>query len=245
MLAGTMQADLSDKLVLLVEDEDSLLKGMQAWLRDNPAGYAVLSASDGTQGLKLIEQHRFDPDVVLCDIRMPGLNGLELLLACRRKYSDTRFILMSSYGTQEIEERSLSYGAVQFLHKPVDLPSLEQTIIDTLSTGPACGPGGFLSGISVPGFAQLLNVERQTLALKLNNKDGDSGILYFSDGELVHAVRDDAVGVRAAMELLAWDQTDMVIDCGQAPDARTIEKPLSLLLMESMQAKDEEAKAKK
>ena len=36
MLAGTMQADLSDKLVLLVEDEDSLLKGMQAWLRDRP-----------------------------------------------------------------------------------------------------------------------------------------------------------------------------------------------------------------
>jgi CheY-like chemotaxis protein len=243
MLAGIMKTDLSDKLVLLVEDEESLLKGMQAWLRDNQAGYAVLSASDGAQGLKLIEQHR--PDLVVTDIRMPGLNGLELLLACRKKYPDTRFILMSAYGTKEIEERSLSYGAVVFLHKPVDLPHLEQTIIDVLGTGPACEPGGFLSGISVPGFAQLLNIERQTLALNLSRKNGASGVLYFADGELVHAVHGETVGEAAAMDMLAWDQADMVIDCGKAPDDRTIEKPLSFLLMESMRAKDEEMKAKK
>jgi CheY-like chemotaxis protein len=243
MIAGSMKVDLSDKLVLLVDDEESLLRGMQAWLRDNQAGYAVFSASDGTQGLKLIKQHR--PDLVVADIRMPGLNGLELLLTCRKKYPDTRFILMSAYGTKEIEQRSLSYGAVLFLHKPVDLPNLEQTIINVLGTEPACEPGGFLSGISVPGFAQLLNVERQTLVLNLSKKEGSSGSLYFVDGELVHAVRGDTTGEQAAMELLAWDQADMLIDCGQVPDARTIEKPLSLLLMESMRAKDEKTKAKK
>jgi CheY-like chemotaxis protein len=238
-----MKADLSDKLVLLVEDEESLLKGMQAWLCDNQAGYAVLSASDGTRGLKLIEQHR--PDLVVTDIRMPGMNGLELLLACRRKYPDTRFILMSAYGTKEIEERSRSYGAVQFLHKPVDLPYLEQTIIDVLGSGPACEPGGFLSGISVPGFVQLLNIERQTLALNLQKKDGGSGTLFFADGELVHAVRGDTAGEAAALVLLAWEQADMVIDCGRAPDARTIGKPLSFLLMESMRTKDEGSKSGK
>jgi CheY-like chemotaxis protein len=232
-----MGKDLSDKLVLLVEDEDSLLKGMQAWLRDNQAGYAVLSASDGTQGLKLIEQHR--PDLVVSDIHMPGLNGLELLLACRKKYPDTRFILMSAYGTKEVEERSLSYGAVQFLHKPVDLPHLEQTIIDVLGRAPACEPGGFLSGISIPGFVQLLNVERQTLALNLKRQDGVSGVVYFSGGELVHAEQDRVTGEAAAMEMLAWEQAEMVIDCGKAPDERTIDRPLSFLLMESMRAKDE------
>lgn len=229
---------LSDKLVLLVDDEPSILGGMHAWLRDNPAGFAVMAATDGAQALEMVKKHK--PDLIVSDIRMPHMNGLELLLVCRRTYPDIGFILMSAYSAAEIERRSLLYGAVQFLHKPIDMPRLEKTITRVLHDMPTTEPGTYLKGISVPGFAQLLNMEQQTGSLLVSRQNGVSATLYFEEGALVHAVAGEITGEPAAMTAFAWEETDMILQRDQPAPVRSIDKPLNFLLMESMRRKDEQ-----
>ncbi|MBW1808693.1 MAG: response regulator [Deltaproteobacteria bacterium] len=232
-----MPSTLADKLILIVEDEECLLRGMQVWLRDSAAGYAVMNAADGTRALELIE--RYKPDLVISDVRLPGASGLEILLACRRKFPSVRFILTSAYGTKELEEESLKYGALRFLSKPVDMFQLEKTILQVMSTDAPIDKSGFLDGISVPGFAQLVSTERQTMILNLTSNDGRSGSLHFNQGELVHASLDKLSSEEAAIELLGWEEAQMHIIREPEQPSRTIKKSLTYLVMESMRVKDE------
>jgi Response regulator containing CheY-like receiver domain and AraC-type DNA-binding domain len=232
-----MGAKITDKLMLLVEDEPVLLDGIQAWLRDNEHGFALISARDGKKALELIDRYR--PDVVVSDLRLPGMDGLELLLACRRQHPQMHFVVMSAFGTSELEELSRRYGAVRFLHKPVDLALLEQTITEVLSQHCDQSRAGYLSGISVIGFVQLLNLERQTLSLELHHPDARTGTLFLQSGDLVHAEIGDRSGLDAARELLAWEGAEIVIDRTPRAISRTIEDTLSHLILKMAHAKDE------
>lgn len=233
-----MNVRLSDKLVLLVDDEEILLKGMLRWLEKNAAGFGVMGAADGTEALELIDRHK--PDLVVSDVRMPGLSGLDLLLACRRRYPYTRFVICTSYGTAELERDSLNFGALRFLRKPVDLKLLEKTIGEILTADAVRDQAGFLSGISVAGFVQLLAAERQTASLSLAGPGRDSGRLFFDDGELIHAECEDLTGETAALKLLAWDKAEMSLLHERPAAGRTIERPLHFLLMEAVRLSDEQ-----
>jgi CheY-like chemotaxis protein len=232
-----MGADLENKLVLLVEDDEPLLAGMQAWLRDNQYGYAVMAARDGEQALALIERYR--PDLVISDLRLPVMDGLQLLLACRRRWPQLRFVVMSAFGTPDLEDRSRRSGAVRFLHKPIDMPALEQTIAEVLQQDSDAHRSGFVHGISVPGFVQLLSVERKTVALVLRRPDADPGTLYLDDGALVHASHAGRRGEPAALALLAWEDAEMELDEQARAPERTITQPLPGLIMEALRRRDE------
>ncbi len=235
-----MDPRLTNKLVLLVEDESALLRGMQAWLRDNEYGFAVMIASEGKEALGIVE--RYHPDLVVSDVRMPGMDGLELLLACRNRFPHLRFVIVSAFGTSDMEQRSMQYGAVRFLHKPVEMTLLEHTIVEVLKQQPDEPRAGFLQGISITGFLQLLNVERKTLALHLIHPGGQSGIMYLEDGNLVHAEAGDAKGQDAAMTILGWDDAQMWIEPIAKRPARTIDRPLPGLMMEAMRLRDENSR---
>ncbi len=235
-----MSKESTEKLVLLVDDEMSLLTGMQAWLRDNQAGYAVMSAGSGKQAMDLIKRHR--PDLVISDVRMPGMGGLELLLECRQSYPDTRFILMSAYGLGEHERSSLQRGKVMFLQKPLDLTQLENLITEVLDHKGAYTEKGYLQGISVVGFVQLLHMERQSLCMTVKSPSGMCGELFFEDGELVHAVWGHTEGEQAALALLALEGVEMIINRQRNAAFRTIQKPVNMLVLNAARMKDEKDK---
>lgn len=232
-----METSLSDRLVLLVDDEVSWLKGASAWLRENEAGFAVMAVESAEKALRLIERHR--PDLVISDLRMAGMSGLELLLHCRKRHPGMRFITMSAYGTPDIAAQLRRYGAIRFLHKPVDLSDLEHTINEVLRSKPEDPTAGFLSGISVAGFVQLLNLERQTAVLRLLRSDGQDGWLAFVEGEVWQAGLGDKSGEAAALELLAWEGAELVLERTVFRERRLIQKPLGYLLMEAARQKDE------
>lgn len=234
-----MDPVLTNKLVLLVEDESALLRGMQAWLRDNEYGFAVMIASDGKEALGLVERYR--PDLVVSDIRMPGMDGLELLLACRKRFPSLRFIVVSAFGTPDTEQRFLQHGAVRFLHKPVEMTLLEHSIVEVLNQQPNEPRSGFLHGISVTGFLQLLSVERKTVALRLIHPAGQSGVLYLEDGNLVHAESEHSKGEDAAMIILAWDDAEMWLESLRSAPAHTIDRSLTGIIMEAMRLRDEDS----
>jgi DNA-binding NtrC family response regulator len=110
------------KCILVVEDEDKLRRVLQLQLEG--AGYQVVQASTAEQGLKLADQ----ADLVLTDLKLPGMDGLELLSALRRQNSFTPVVVMTAFGTVESAVEAMKAGASDFLMKPFSLDHLNTVL---------------------------------------------------------------------------------------------------------------------
>ena len=106
--------------ILVVDDEQGLCAGVQEALRRE--GYQVDGTTDPLAALKLTGQRLYN--LVVSDIKMPGLTGLELLGRVREQHPDTLFILMTAYGTVESAVEAMKQGAYDYLPKPIDLKRL-------------------------------------------------------------------------------------------------------------------------
>jgi DNA-binding NtrC family response regulator len=110
--------------ILVVDDEQGLCAGVQEALRRE--GYVVDATTDPLAALKLTEQRLFN--LVISDIKMPGLSGLELLTRVRERTADTLFILMTAYGTVESAVEAMKQGAYDYLPKPIDMKRLRALV---------------------------------------------------------------------------------------------------------------------
>jgi DNA-binding NarL/FixJ family response regulator len=118
--------------VLLAEDHTLVRAGLRALLRDLSEIQVVAEAGDGREALRLIEVHR--PDVILMDITMPGLNGLETTARVVSKFPGVGVIILSMHADEEYVLRALHLGAVGYLLKDADVVELQRAI-----TTVACG----------------------------------------------------------------------------------------------------------
>jgi DNA-binding NtrC family response regulator len=106
--------------ILVVDDEQGLCAGVQEALRRE--GYVVDGTTDALAALKLTQERLYN--LVVSDMKMPGLTGLELLTRVREQTRDTLFILMTAYGTVESAVEAMKQGAYDYLPKPIDLKRL-------------------------------------------------------------------------------------------------------------------------
>ncbi len=105
--------------ILCIDDEPDLLKNVVAELE--AAGFDVLSTTDSTEGLNLIIRHH--PDLTLCDIQMPEMNGLQILKEVRANYpslAEMPFVFLTAFSSREKMIAGLEHGADDYLTKPVD-----------------------------------------------------------------------------------------------------------------------------
>jgi len=96
--------------ILVVDDEQGLCAGVQEALRRE--GYLVDATTDPQAALRLTQQRLFN--LVISDIKMPGLSGLELLARVRERSQDTLFILMTAFGTVESAVEAMKQGAYDY-----------------------------------------------------------------------------------------------------------------------------------
>ncbi|MES2517247.1 MAG: sigma-54 dependent transcriptional regulator [Bacteroidota bacterium] len=117
---------------LLIIDDEKAIRGA---LRDilEYEGYTIEEASDGEQGLELVTQN--DYDVVLCDIRMPKLEGLDLLQKATEMGKGAQFIMISAFGNVETAVEATKRGAFDFISKPPDLNRLLVTVRNAIERG--------------------------------------------------------------------------------------------------------------
>lgn len=108
--------------VLIIDDEASIRQSLEGALKDE--GYRVRTAASGKQGIDVIRAER--PDVVILDIWMPDLDGLETLKLIKNEWPEQSVIMMSGHGTIETAVRATKLGAYDFLEKP---PSLERMLV--------------------------------------------------------------------------------------------------------------------
>jgi two-component system nitrogen regulation response regulator NtrX len=110
--------------LIIIDDEKSIRDALRDILEYE--GYEVDEAKDGEEGLELIKQNSYD--VALCDIKMPKMDGLELLLKAAEVGKGTQFIMISAYGNVENAVEATKRGAFDFIIKPPDLNRLLVTV---------------------------------------------------------------------------------------------------------------------
>lgn len=114
--------------ILIVEDDHKIRSILKEILEEKD--HEVEEAADGQEGLKKLEQGSFD--LCLCDIKMPKMDGLEVLEKSKEAGITTNFIVISAHGTIDVAVEAVKKGAFDFLQKPFDLGRLEITLRNAL-----------------------------------------------------------------------------------------------------------------
>ena len=123
-MAATDPVTATMPTILVVDDEPEIRALLNDVFADR--GYAVHAAVDGAAALKCVVEHR--PDVVLLDVDMPRLRGVETLVAIRELSPQTRVVMISGKGDVAEARRALALGAFDYVTKPFDMLYLDQVI---------------------------------------------------------------------------------------------------------------------
>ncbi len=117
--------------ILIIDDDDQLRKSFDKLLSEE--GYSVKSAASGETGLNMIKKEI--PDLVILDIRLPGINGLETFQAIHEIEPKLPVIIMTAYGTTETAIEATKMGAFDYILKPFDIPDMLTVIEQALEAG--------------------------------------------------------------------------------------------------------------
>jgi DNA-binding NtrC family response regulator len=120
--------DKSKISILIVDDERGLCAGVQEALKRE--GYAVDAANEAPAALKLLGERLYN--LVITDMKMPEMSGMQLLKEAKQKSRDTMFILMTAYGTVESAVEAMKEGAYDYLSKPLDMQRLRALVLKAL-----------------------------------------------------------------------------------------------------------------
>lgn len=107
--------------VLIVDDEENTRIGLSKLLSRD--GYQTKAAANGLEALEYLGQENID--LVITDISMPGMNGLDFLYEVRRLYPGIKVVMMTAYGGVDSYLNSMNLGAFDYLNKPVKLRDLK------------------------------------------------------------------------------------------------------------------------
>ena len=110
-----------EKSILLVDDEEGIRKVLKIALSD--MGYRVRSAENGVEALRIFKDER--PPIVMTDIKMPEMDGIELLRRLKKVSPDTEVIMITGHGDMDLAIKSVKYEATDFVTKPINDEILE------------------------------------------------------------------------------------------------------------------------
>lgn len=118
------------KKLLIVDDEETLTFTLYQAFIKAPFECEVVTASSGEEALGRIENASFD--LVITDLAMPGIDGLELLNNIKLQSPKTRVIIITGFGSDEREEKAYEMGADQYIEKPFDIHELRESVFKLL-----------------------------------------------------------------------------------------------------------------
>jgi two-component system nitrogen regulation response regulator NtrX len=133
--------------ILIIDDEEGIRTSLAGVLEDE--GYTVRLAADGEEGLAMAREEM--PDLVLLDIWMPGLDGLEVLQRLKAVFPGLSVVMISGHGTIETAVRSTRLGAQDFIEKPLSLEKVLLTIANALEISRLRQENDSLRGMIHPG----------------------------------------------------------------------------------------------
>lgn len=117
--------------ILVIDDEKDTCELLEKAL--TPEGYTVLTALEGASALKIVEENK--PEIVLLDLKMPKMDGIEVLRRIKRIDKNIVVIIITAYGTMDTARMAMKIGAYDYITKPFDLTYVKAVIKDGLKVG--------------------------------------------------------------------------------------------------------------
>ena len=116
--------------ILIIEDEEAIRRVLTKILKEENSSYDIFEASDGLLAIEFIKNQDFD--LILCDIKMPKMDGLEVLEATKKIKPDIPIVMISGHGDLETAVETMRHGAYDYISKPPDLNRLLNTVRNAL-----------------------------------------------------------------------------------------------------------------
>ena len=226
--------------VLVVDDEENLNWSLVNSLRKD--NYAADGALTGEEALRLMVSQTYD--IVISDVKMPGMDGFELLQWLRQNRPQTRVVMMTAFGSPTARADALRSGVIAYLEKPFDLRALKDELrrLTASAAGQRASGPSEADGYDLLEVARVINLARRDIAL-LVESSGLAGRLRFQGGELIWAEAGNLQGDEAFVALTTprtgrvqpepWD--------GRSPS--NVTQPLSQLIHLAMARRDRAAGA--
>jgi DNA-binding response OmpR family regulator len=228
--------------ILIVDDESTILNFLKDGLSMYQDRLNVFTADGVEEALGIVDAQRID--LITTDIRMPGMDGFELISRSRKKNPDTRFIVMTAYSCEEYFEKSKNFGVIDYIRKPFDFEEFVERVFQALEAS-----RGFwaakLDGFQITDALQLVHMVRRSQTIRVRTEFGEEGLIHLKDGEVVHAVIEELEGEEAFYAIVALEGGE--IESLPLPEElpTTVQRPLAALILEGMRLKDEAASTRK
>jgi twitching motility two-component system response regulator PilG len=219
------------KSVLIVDDDRDFLICLENFLKVYTDQIDVLIAANGLQALQILENRKVD--LLVTDIKMPEMDGIELLSRLSLKKLDLNVIVTTAFATKENIARLNKIGQFYYLPKPFSLEIFGKKILGALKEKSEA----FVSQFTLTNLLQLIDMEQKTCTLQVKS-NGKIGYLYLQKGALINAATNGVEGAEAAKTIISWGNAQTEIQ-GTCRTERKIHTPLMSILLEATRFADE------
>lgn len=223
------------KKVLIVDDEEDMLWMLQRNLDNGIPNIETFAAQSGNEALDILKET--DIDLVITDINMPGMSGLELLTEVNNRWKNTKVIIMTAYPSNAFANKAKKEGAVKFVEKPFDINDM-RTIVENALEGDVVSQHS-RGGIALVDIIHFNGLAKSTSALKISTPD-QKGMIYFREGKVVHASFGEESGDAAFFKILEVEGAELQNLSGIEPPTVSMGKSVESLMLEAAVMKDEE-----
>jgi CheY-like chemotaxis protein len=224
--------------ILLVDDDPDLLVAYQEILGQLPSHPEILTAPSGSRALAMLEAEPFR--LLICDLKMPKMDGLQVLSIVRRKYPDLRTVVLTSVIDEQFRSRVYALGVDLFWNKPTteqEIRMFLECLESLLGRESEAGFRGVQSK-SLVDIIQLECISQSSSVLRITNGPL-AGKIWIQDGEMIDAETDEVRNEAAFHKILSWRAGSFEILPADPDRPRTIFKSYNALLLETAQAIDE------
>src|SRR5271155_3610497 len=231
--------DTPHKILILDDDADwlDLCREIFAQLPSKPEIRTVASSS---RALGILDSEPFR--LLICDLKMPRMDGLQVLSVVRRRFPELRTIVLSGLEDEEFRSRAYALGVDLFWLK-TDMQRNSKMFMDCLESLLGRDADGGFRGIQSKSLMDIIQMEclsRSSAVLRITRGPLVAKI-WIQDGELIDAETEGARGEAAVRRILAWKSGTFESLPAEPARERTITKPINALLLESAQTIDENA----
>jgi len=224
--------------ILLADDEPDLLDMYREILAQLPSRPEIHTAPSGARVIAMLEAEPFD--LLICDLKMPKMDGLQVLAIVRRKHPRLRTVALTAEQDEQYRSRAYALGVDLFWHKPgseQETKMFLECIESLLGRETEAGFRGVQSK-SLMGIIQLEGISQSSSVLRITNSLL-TGKIWFQGGELVDAEADELRGEAAFQRILSWKAGNFEMLPAEPSRPRTIFRSYNAVLLESAQALDE------
>ena len=225
--------------ILLLDDDQDLLDLYKEILSQLPSRPEIFTSTNGPRALAMMDAEPFT--VIVCDLNMPKMDGLQVLSIVRRKFPDMRTVVLTSIIDEQFRSRVYGLGVDLYWQKPGTGEEIKQ-FLDCIESllGREAQKGGFrgVQSKSLVDIIQLECLSQNSLVLKIINGPL-LGRIWIQNGEVTDAATEEYVGEEAFRRILSWRAGNFESLAADPSHTRTIFNSYQGLLLETAQAHDE------